>query len=353
MICRRLLYFLIMLFFVGCGSAQKPQPESKKVSKDDENTIESFESKTADQKAREQGEYPPERQATIIFDPQKYDGMFDRSIGKSMHLKILKVTDNRTKGLDKHIGMLYALLYRIPTTKLYSTGPVPDAIETALVDLFSANGFKVKKVESTPSQGIVIKASVNELWVELQHSILGKVDIDLQVIDAKTSKVLWAGKIAKNSGVAAKRSAAYGAMFGMMGDGTELGPYLNSVLAEAIMEAWNEGGLKNAMMKIAERQVREKSLKNMAAKEPPIDDGKANLKTGISYYELGSYDKAAKYLQRALDVNPKWARAHYMLGMAYLKNGKRESAIEQYEALKNIDNNYAKQLFDNIYSEGD
>ena len=116
---------------------------------------------------------------------------------------------------------------------------------------------------------------------------------------------------------------------------------------------WDNGGLKDAFRNISERrakrQDKKQTLNQLVQTEPGTDDAKGNLRVGISYYELGSFDKAVKYLEKAVNLRPKWARAHYSLGLAFSKSNNKDAAVEQYEILKDLDENYAKKLFDIIH----
>ena len=53
--------------------------------------------------------------------------------------------------------------------------------------------------------------------------------------------------------------------------------------------------------------------------------------------------------KKAIRVNPDFAPAHYAIGQAYLKQGDKASALDQYKILKNLDNDIADKLFDEIY----
>jgi len=65
--------------------------------------------------------------------------------------------------------------------------------------------------------------------------------------------------------------------------------------------------------------------------------------------EPGKYKEGIKALKQVIELKPNWARAHYHLGVAYLKIGKEDSALEQYKTLKGLDQNYANKLFNEIY----
>ncbi len=319
-------------------------------SEDGDDTIESGDSKTAEEREREEGVLPMERKGTIVFDPQQYDNMNEKGIGQNQSVVVSGFTDNREAGLDTHIGTLYQLMYHFPVTKLHNTEPINFALQNVMGSLLSANGFRVNKKQDVTGGSIIMKGTINKIWVELHHSIYAEVDIDVQIIDSENSKLLWSGKIAKIKEVETEKGATWGLLYGIMGDGTEMEPFLNLVLAEAIVEAWGNGGLKDAIRNFSERRAKKKQiLKQIAHTAPASDDAKGNFKVGVSFYELGSFDKAIKHLEKAVNLRPKWARARYSLGLAFSKSNNKEAAIEQYEILKDLDENYAKKLFDIIH----
>ena len=71
----------------------------------------------------------------------------------------------------------------------------------------------------------------------------------------------------------------------------------------------------------------------------------------IAYGKAGMLDEEIKALRQALSLRPKYAAAHYNLGMVYLKKNDRAGAMEQYEALQKIDLTAAKNLLQHINSQ--
>ena len=55
--------------------------------------------------------------------------------------------------------------------------------------------------------------------------------------------------------------------------------------------------------------------------------------------------------KQEVEKNPDDAEAHFNLGVAYHYSNDRNSALEQYEILKNLDPYLANLLFVEIYSE--
>jgi tetratricopeptide (TPR) repeat protein len=53
--------------------------------------------------------------------------------------------------------------------------------------------------------------------------------------------------------------------------------------------------------------------------------------------------------KKALRVNPDFAPAHYAIGQAYLNQGDKVAALDEYKILKKIDEATADKLFDEIY----
>jgi len=69
---------------------------------------------------------------------------------------------------------------------------------------------------------------------------------------------------------------------------------------------------------------------------------------GLAYYNLSRYREAVTWLKKTISLTPKYTLAHYYLGASYLMLGDREGALEEYEILKALDSNLAKELFDLI-----
>ena len=66
--------------------------------------------------------------------------------------------------------------------------------------------------------------------------------------------------------------------------------------------------------------------------------------------EASDVEEIETYKQE-VEKNPDDAEAHYNLGVAYHYSNDRNSALEQYEILKNLDPYLANLLFVEIYSE--
>jgi tetratricopeptide (TPR) repeat protein len=68
------------------------------------------------------------------------------------------------------------------------------------------------------------------------------------------------------------------------------------------------------------------------------------LGLGVTYDILGFNDKAMEALKKAVLINPKFAQARHALALCYLRNGDRESALAEYEVLRDLDPDLADQL---------
>jgi tetratricopeptide (TPR) repeat protein len=66
---------------------------------------------------------------------------------------------------------------------------------------------------------------------------------------------------------------------------------------------------------------------------------------GQYYYGLGHYDKAIKALKKALAIDPKISLPHLILGKIHLELGDKESAIQEYNVLEDMDKEDADQLY--------
>jgi len=57
---------------------------------------------------------------------------------------------------------------------------------------------------------------------------------------------------------------------------------------------------------------------------------------GEAYLRIGDLDKATQQLESVLEMNPNYAQAHYLLGLAYEKKGRNEKAKQHFEELVEI-----------------
>ena len=65
---------------------------------------------------------------------------------------------------------------------------------------------------------------------------------------------------------------------------------------------------------------------------------------GISYGKLGKINEEIAALRKAVSLRPGYAIAHFNLSMAYLKQGRRENALNEYRAVKDLDEGLAATL---------
>lgn len=287
----------------------------------------------------------------VTFNPLSYDKTHDNRIGQNQSIIVSQFTDKR-EGFDPqstHIGTLYGMVYHQPMIEIHSKSPPTLLMQDFMKRLFLANGFSVEKTSAASDGALIVKGNLNTLWVDIYHSLNAEVDIDIEIIDPKTSKIVWSGK-AKGSRAKAPGSDAGNVFFqGTLGKEEDMAPFLSEVLGEAISTAWAEKGLGNALADYSRKLTMRESAKRLTETEPPPNDAESNMKVAISHYELGQFDEAVKYLEAAIRAKPRWARAHYNLGLAFFKAKNKDAAIEQYDILKALDENYAKSLFEIIY----
>ena len=70
---------------------------------------------------------------------------------------------------------------------------------------------------------------------------------------------------------------------------------------------------------------------------------------GLGYSMLPNYTKAIEAYKQAIRIDPNSAYTHYDLGIAYLAIGDRNSALNEYKILKELDIDKANELFELIY----
>jgi len=79
------------------------------------------------------------------------------------------------------------------------------------------------------------------------------------------------------------------------------------------------------------------------------DYAEAHYYLGVDYIIFGFYIFAIEAYKEAIRINPDYTEAHYSLGVAYLLIRDRDSAINEYKILKELDIDLANKLFDLIY----
>lgn len=79
------------------------------------------------------------------------------------------------------------------------------------------------------------------------------------------------------------------------------------------------------------------------------DDSEAHLNLGIAYGHLNLYHDALEALKQAIRINPDDPQAHYSIGIVFLSLDDRNSALQEYKILKELDLDMANRLFDLIY----
>lgn len=79
------------------------------------------------------------------------------------------------------------------------------------------------------------------------------------------------------------------------------------------------------------------------------DDSESHLNLGIAYGHLNLYQEALAALKQAIRINPDDPQAHYSIGIVYLSLEDRNSALQEYKILKELDIEMANRLFDLTY----
>lgn len=79
------------------------------------------------------------------------------------------------------------------------------------------------------------------------------------------------------------------------------------------------------------------------------DDAESHLNLGIAYGHLSLYQEALEALKQAIRINPDDPLAHYSIGIIFLSLDDRNSALQEYKILKELDLDMANRLFDLIY----
>jgi hypothetical protein len=75
----------------------------------------------------------------------------------------------------------------------------------------------------------------------------------------------------------------------------------------------------------------------------------AYFQIGYCHAQLGQPDKAIEAYKKAIQVRPDFVLAHFFLGLAYIEVRDRNDALEEYKVLKDLDEDYASDLYNMIY----
>jgi tetratricopeptide (TPR) repeat protein len=65
---------------------------------------------------------------------------------------------------------------------------------------------------------------------------------------------------------------------------------------------------------------------------------------GEAYLELNRFPEALEAFRQAIRLKPDFGRAYYNLGKSYLAMGNRDGALEQYNILQSLDQDWAEKL---------
>jgi tetratricopeptide (TPR) repeat protein len=90
-----------------------------------------------------------------------------------------------------------------------------------------------------------------------------------------------------------------------------------------------------------------RSFKEIIIKSDP-NDALAHYNLGLIYFNLSRYEEAITSLWKAIDIDPSFMDAHFLLGKSYVQLKDRNAAMNQYEILRTVDDDLAKQLMDLI-----
>jgi tetratricopeptide (TPR) repeat protein len=113
-----------------------------------------------------------------------------------------------------------------------------------------------------------------------------------------------------------------------------------------------QNNLGQAYLKVGRYDVAVDSIirgQRMNATDDEIGVAESENNLGFAYAQLKRYPEALDHLARAVELSPHFAPAIFNLGIVRLATNDRGAALEQYGALKKIDENLAGRLFAKIY----
>jgi tetratricopeptide (TPR) repeat protein len=85
-----------------------------------------------------------------------------------------------------------------------------------------------------------------------------------------------------------------------------------------------------------------KALKQLVKTEP--NNAHAHSMLGDACWNCDRYEEAIAAYKQAMRLHVNDPHVHYQIGLVYLEMGDKDSALEEYEILKNIDEESANEL---------
>lgn len=97
-----------------------------------------------------------------------------------------------------------------------------------------------------------------------------------------------------------------------------------------------------------ENRLNSENTQNQAetSDEPLFDQQEASnhFKTGVTFYRNRNYKNAISEFEKAIEVNPDYKEAYYLLGYAYYKEGKMAPSREAFDQAYELDHRYTPVL---------
>jgi tetratricopeptide (TPR) repeat protein len=119
----------------------------------------------------------------------------------------------------------------------------------------------------------------------------------------------------------------------------------NAKIGRELESALKEG---NDAFAAAPPRYAESERAFLRAVELEPKEARAYLGLGIVYAAQNQVDKTVGAFKKAIEVKPKFAEAHFNLGMVYFAIGKKNQASEEYRVLATLDQRLAKKLKDSM-----
>lgn len=105
----------------------------------------------------------------------------------------------------------------------------------------------------------------------------------------------------------------------------------------------NLGNAYNGLKRYDEAAI---ALKKSSEIEPK--NASAHFNLGLTLYNAGRYSEAIESYKEVIKLRPKLPQAYFNLGLTYFAIQDKTAAMAQYETLKGLDSEMAKQLYDTI-----
>jgi tetratricopeptide (TPR) repeat protein len=207
------------------------------------------------------------------------------------------------------------------------------------IDRYGNDYYGESIIESTPievGKGISLRGAVNH---DSLADTLGGIGLYQQAVDAYQQAIKIRSDYAEayyGLGYAYRKLGMYHKAIEAYKQVTKINPdYFNAYL-----------GLGYTYNKLGMHREAVEAYKQATKIKP--DNAAAHYSVGYSYGKLAMWHEAMEAFKQTIKQNPEHVDAHYDLGYGYLFTGDKESALKEYEILKDLNPQRANELLRDI-----